>query len=1028
MKNKIVNRLKKDHQQGNAAVPFWNRFSTLLNIYHIGIFSVLLIVVSLFAFQTGRDTIEQHVQNRLVSINLTKISQFDQWTRNNEETITSSASRPALRENVELLLNCLEMEGDCTSFQKDLLDNRLVPLTKNDRDILALSVIRASDGQIIAATESDIVGKFREDESFFIEGKTRTFTENSRYNLSEQEAVMHIGSPIYSLEGKVIAVLAAHVNLGEMSNFIQIRSGRSVSEDTYLVNGFNYFVTEPIFGEDYALKKSIYTDGVQDCLQGNSGTGFYTDYRETEVVGAYNWMPKQEMCILSEMDLVEAYAPIHALRTRMILIGLGLFAVSILVGYLITRWISKPIAQLNAGAQRIGSGDLTARVHVTAKNEFRSLADSFNTMASHLEDTLGKNQKLVGELEVLNQDLESRVEIVNNVADETFHIVEQKRAEEKLLASELQFRQIVETAQEGIWLTNQDREVVFANQKFTNMLGYTTDELIGKSGFFFYFEEDLDFIQEQSKHRGKGLTGSYEIRYRRKDGSPIWFNVNASPLLDEQGAFTGTLIMVSDISQRKQVEIQVKKERDRAQNYLDIAGVMIVTMDSLGIITGINQKGSQVLGYPIDELIGKNWFTACVRPEDQERAQRLYDQFIAGDGKEGEHFEQIVQTRDGIQRITNWISIYLRDDDGNIIGTLSSGEDITEQKLAQQALLDSEARLRNIFENSTNMFYSHSLDRVFTFISPQSQHILGYAPEELIAQPTDVLAGLDENDDAIGKTQQAIKTGERQPPSEMRLRTKNGDLVWVEVREAPVVVDGKTVSIVGSLNDITERKAADQERERNLAALQIANQDIKSSYEILQHTMEATIRTIAKTVEVRDPYTAGHHTRVTLLAVGIANNLELDEEIIKAVELSSAIHDLGKIQVPAEILSKPGKLSDIEFSLVKTHPQVAYELLKDIDFPWPLADIIYMHHEKLDGSGYPRGLAGDEIAMESRILAVADTVEAMSSHRPYRPALGMEIALDEIRRTRGYLYDSDVVDACLALFESGYQLPSAEMI
>jgi signal transduction histidine kinase len=410
MKINKASHNKKVRKAGNGNVPFWNRFSTLLNLYNIGIFFVLLVVVSLFAFQSGRDTIEQHVKSRLVSNNLTKINQLNQWLRNNEETVESTAARPLVRKNVGIFIECMKSGGECASIKKDLEDNHLFSIINGDQDILSLSIIRASDGMIIATTEPSLVGKFRENEPFFFEGKTHTFTENTSYSLSEQEAVMHIGSPIFGLDGKVIAVLAAHVNLDEMSNFIQIRSGRSATEDTYLVNAFNYFITEPLFGEGYTLKNSIYTDGVLDCLQGNSNTAFYLDYRGTEVIGAYNWMPKQEMCILSEIDLVEAYAPIHALRTRLILIGLGLLAVSVLVAYLITRWIAEPIGQLSIGAQRIGSGDLTARVQIKAKNEFRTLADSFNTMASNLEDTLGKNQQLVDELEVLNQNLESRVE------------------------------------------------------------------------------------------------------------------------------------------------------------------------------------------------------------------------------------------------------------------------------------------------------------------------------------------------------------------------------------------------------------------------------------------------------------------------------------------------------------------------------------------------------------------------------------------------------------------------------------------
>lgn len=186
--------------------------------------------------------------------------------------------------------------------------------------------------------------------------------------------------------------------------------------------------------------------------------------------------------------------------------------------------------------------------------------------------------------------------------------------------------------------------------------------------------------------------------------------------------------------------------------------------------------------------------------------------------------------------------------------------------------------------------------------------------------------------------------------------------------------------------------------------------------EILQKSLEQTIGAMADTVDARDPYTAGHQRRVGELAVAIAREMGLPEEKIHGIRLAAAVHDLGKINVPAEILAKPGKLSDIEFMLIKTHPQSGYDILKDVEFPWPIADIVRQHHERLDGSGYPQGLKGEQILLESRIMAVADVVETMSSHRPYRPAIGIELALKEIERGRGSAYDPAVADACLKLF------------
>jgi HD-GYP domain-containing protein (c-di-GMP phosphodiesterase class II) len=179
-------------------------------------------------------------------------------------------------------------------------------------------------------------------------------------------------------------------------------------------------------------------------------------------------------------------------------------------------------------------------------------------------------------------------------------------------------------------------------------------------------------------------------------------------------------------------------------------------------------------------------------------------------------------------------------------------------------------------------------------------------------------------------------------------------------------------------------------------------------------------------VEVRDPYTAGHQIRSSDLARAIATEMDLPQEKVDGIRMAGSIHDIGKLSIPAEILSKPAKLTNIEFSLIKEHSQKGYEMLKDVESPWPLAEIVYQHHERMDGSGYPRNLIGDEILVEARILAVADVVESMASHRPYRPALGLNAALAEIENNKGTLYDAAAVDVCLRLFrEKCFQLKEA---
>ncbi len=201
--------------------------------------------------------------------------------------------------------------------------------------------------------------------------------------------------------------------------------------------------------------------------------------------------------------------------------------------------------------------------------------------------------------------------------------------------------------------------------------------------------------------------------------------------------------------------------------------------------------------------------------------------------------------------------------------------------------------------------------------------------------------------------------------------------------------------------------------------------ELIESQKKLRTSLLDSITALAAIVEMRDPYTAGHQGRVARLAVAIARELQLPDEQVEGIHLASVVHDVGKIRVPAEILNKPGKLTSLEFDLIKEHAQNGYEILKTIDFPWPIAQIVLQHHERLDGSGYPQALMGDQILLEARIMVVADVVESMLSHRPYRPALGVDAALKEITAHKGSLFDPAVVEACLRLFrERGFDLAS----
>ena len=293
-------------------------------------------------------------------------------------------------------------------------------------------------------------------------------------------------------------------------------------------------------------------------------------------------------------------------------------------------------------------------------------------------------------------------------------------------------------------------------------------------------------------------------------------------------------------------------------------------------------------------------------------------------------------------------------------------------------------------------------------------HIFRFSsPEEVIGKNIDSIVADEITFEEARSFTEAAARGESISVESVRRRA-DGTLIDVSILGIPIKIDENLAGIYAIYRDITDKKMYERAMKENIATL--------------SHVWRQTIELIASVSELRDPYTAGHQKRVAGLAKFMAMKMGLSPERVDAVEMASLIHDVGKIKVPAEILSKPGPLDEVERLLVETHPQAGYNLLKDIDFPWPVAEIVLQHHERLDGGGYPQGLKGKEILQEARIIAVADVVEAMASGRPYRKALGIEAALKEIKSGRGTLYDEEAVDACLALFEEGLVIPLFEKV
>ncbi len=369
-------------------------------------------------------------------------------------------------------------------------------------------------------------------------------------------------------------------------------------------------------------------------------------------------------------------------------------------------------------------------------------------------------------------------------------------------------------------------------------------------------------------------------------------------------------------------------------------------------------------------------------------------------------------------------------------------KDLSKENDSNDLLLKSEQHYRMLIDNISDLISIISNDGIILYMSPSIEKLLGYSMEDLIGENALEIIHPDDTEKISKRFKSESENPNQIINEECRFRHHDG--TWLTFESIGTKIfdeNGELSSIVINSRDITERKKTEEElnshrfhleelvNERT-AELGDTNKRLQSEMEMrtkiddelkksmmkLRKSISGTVQAIALTVETRDSYTAGHQRKVAQLSGAIARKMNLSDDQIEAIQMAGMIHDLGKIYIPSEILTRTGKLTDEEFNLIKIHPKVGFDILKNIEFPWPLDQMVYQHHERMNGSGYPLRLSGEDILIEARIIAVSDVVEAMTNHRPYRAALGLDMALGEVLDKRGTFFDPDVVDICQDLF------------
>jgi PAS domain S-box-containing protein len=611
------------------------------------------------------------------------------------------------------------------------------------------------------------------------------------------------------------------------------------------------------------------------------------------------------------------------------------------------------------------------------------------------------------------------------------NITERKQAEEELKESESKYRLLADNVNDVIFILDMNLKFTYVSPSTKILRGYEPEESVKLSVTETLAPSSMELamktisdIMELEKMKKIEINESRTIplEVMRKDGSTVWTEVKFSFIRDKDQQPVGILGVTRDITERRRAEDELRESESKYRLLADNIDDVLFVLDMNLNYTYASPAVKTLMGYEPEELLNLR-ASETMTSSSWDMSMRTLSEFVEmeksgqRENKKPQMFQLEMKRKDGSTVWTEVKVSFIRDENQRSLGLIGVSRDITERKRTEEAQQKSEEQFRLLAENARDTIWAMDMNLQYTYMSPYVKQTLDYTPEEYILMPLNEImtpASLELCMQVFTEEMEIEKRRKRDPlwsrTIEIEHIHRSGKIVPVEIKLTFIRnAAGQATGFLGYTRDITERK--------------LAAAKLQQTLDNLKKAVDTTIHVMVSVIEARDPYTAGHQLRVADLARAIATEMGLDQEEIDGIQLAGSIHDIGKLSVPAEILSKPTKLTKIEYSMIKEHPQSGYEILKDVESPWPLAQVAYQHHERMDGSGYPRNLKGDEILMEARIMAVADVVEAMSSHRPYRPSLGIDAALEEIEKNKGILYDDAVAAACLRLFrENGYKL------